>query len=550
MNDFKKKVVYQIYPKSFKDTNGTGTGDLKGVIEKLDYLQTLGVDYIWLTPFYVSPQNDNGYDVADYYNIDPSYGTMEDVENLIAEAKKRNIYLMMDMVFNHVSTEHIWFKKAMAGEEKYLNYFFFKQGKVNNQPPTNWNSKFGGPAWEYVEKFDKWYLHLFDKTQADLNWENPEVREEVKNIVRFWMEKGVKGFRFDVINLISKAGFEDDFSVDGDGRSFYTDGPRIHEFLQELARDSFAKDKDIITVGEMSSTTMENCYKYAGEKTGELSMVFTFHHLKVDFMGNEKWVLVPTDFMKLKQLIFDWQINMEKNNAWNAVFWCNHDQPRVISRFGSDDKYHKESGKMLATLIHCLRGTPYIYQGEEIGMTNPHFKSIEQYRDVESLNHYQILQDKGMTKEQALMILDVHSRDNSRTPMQWDDSINAGFTTGTPWIQTADNYTEINVKNSLEDKDSIFYYYQKLIQLRKNYDAIAYGDIKPLLREDKRVFAYERNYKGQKLIVICNFYPTTYEIELPYDLSNYKCILNNYKNEAKAKKIALKPYETLVYCNL
>lgn len=550
MNDFKKKVVYQIYPKSFKDTNGTGTGDLKGVIEKLDYLQTLGVDYIWLTPFYVSPQNDNGYDVADYYNIDPSYGTMEDVENLIAEAKKRNIYLMMDMVFNHVSTEHIWFKKAMAGEEKYLNYFFFKQGKANNQPPTNWNSKFGGPAWEYVEKFDKWYLHLFDKTQADLNWENPEVREEVKNIVRFWMEKGVKGFRFDVINLISKAGFEDDFSVDGDGRSFYTDGPRIHEFLQELARDSFAKDKDIITVGEMSSTTMENCYKYAGEKTGELSMVFTFHHLKVDFMGNEKWVLVPTDFMKLKQLIFDWQINMEKNNAWNAVFWCNHDQPRVISRFGSDDKYHKESGKMLATLIHCLRGTPYIYQGEEIGMTNPHFKSIEQYRDVESLNHYQILQDKGMTKEQALMILDVHSRDNSRTPMQWDDSINAGFTTGTPWIQTADNYTEINVKNSLEDKDSIFYYYQKLIQLRKNYDVIAYGDIKPLLREDKRVFAYERNYKGQKLIVICNFYPTTYEIELPYDLSNYKCILNNYKNEAKTKKIALKPYETLVYCNL
>lgn len=550
MNDFKKKVVYQIYPKSFKDTNGTGTGDLKGVIEKLDYLQALGVDYIWLTPFYVSPQNDNGYDVADYYNIDPSYGTMEDVENLIAEAKKRNIYLMMDMVFNHVSTEHIWFKKAMAGEEKYLNYFFFKQGKANNQPPTNWNSKFGGPAWEYVEKFDKWYLHLFDKTQADLNWENPEVREEVKNIVRFWREKGVKGFRFDVINLISKAGFEDDFSVDGDGRSFYTDGPRIHEFLQELARDSFAKDKDIITVGEMSSTTMENCYKYAGEKTGELSMVFTFHHLKVDFMGNEKWVLVPTDFMKLKQLIFDWQINMEKNNAWNAVFWCNHDQPRVISRFGSDDKYHKESGKMLATLIHCLRGTPYIYQGEEIGMTNPHFKSIEQYRDVESLNHYQILQDKGMTKEQALMILDVHSRDNSRTPMQWDDSINAGFTTGTPWIQTADNYTEINVKNSLEDKDSIFYYYQKLIQLRKNYDVIAYGDIKPLLREDKRVFVYERNYKGQKLIVICNFYPTTYEIELPYDLSNYKCILNNYKNEAKAKKIALKPYETLVYCNL
>ena len=268
--------------------------------------------------------------MREYYNSQTSNVTMKDVENLIAEAKKCNNYMIMDMVFNQVSTEHIWFKKDMTGEEKYFNYFFFKQGKANNQPPTNWNSKFGGPAWEYVEKFDKWYLHLFDKTQADLNWENPEVREEVKNIVRFWMEKGVKGFRFDVINLISKAGFEDDFSVDGDGRSFYTDGPRIHEFLQELARDSFAKDKDIITVGEMSSTTMENCYKYAGEKTGELSMVFTFHHLKVDFMGNEKWVLVPTDFMKLKQLIFDWQINMEKNNAWNAVFWGNHDQPRVL----------------------------------------------------------------------------------------------------------------------------------------------------------------------------------------------------------------------------
>ena len=550
MTDFQKKVVYEIYPKSFYDTTGNGTGDLKGVIAKLDYLQKLGVDYIWLTPFYLSPQNDNGYDIADYYSIDPSYGTMEDVELLIAEAKKRNIYLMFDMVFNHVSTESIWFKKALAGDSKYMNYFFFKDGKEGNKPPTNWQSKFGGSAWQYVKELDKWYLHLFDVTQADLNWENPDVREEVKNVVRFWMQKGVKGFRFDVINLISKSAFEDDFSSIGDGRQYYTDGPRIHEFLQELAQNSFAKDIDIITVGEMSSTTMENCYKYAGKNTGELTMVFNFHHLKVDFMGNEKWVLVPTDFMKLKHILFDWQINMTKHDAWNALFWCNHDQPRVVSRFGSDDKYHDVSAKMLATLIHLLRGTPYIYQGEEIGMTNPHFKSIEQYRDIESLNHYKILQNKGMTEKQALMILDVHSRDNARTPMQWNNTENAGFTTGTPWINPASNYTKINVENNLADENSIFYYYQKLIHLRKQLDVIAYGDIKPLLFEDNNVFAYERNYKETKLIVICNFYPINYEIELPYDLTGYKCLLNNYQINIKNKKIALKPYETAVFCNL
>ena len=554
MTDFQKKVIYQIYPKSFYDTTGSGTGDLKGVTAKLDYLQELGVDYIWLTPFFVSPQNDNGYDIADYYNIDPSYGTMADVEELIAEAKKRNIYLMFDMVFNHVSTESEWFKKALTGDKKYMDYFFFKDSKKEGVPPTNWQSKFGGPAWEYVENLDKWYLHLFDVSQADLNWENPELREEVKNVVRFWMKKGVKGFRFDVVNLISKSEFKDDFSSIGDGRQYYTDGPRVHEFLHELAQDTFAKDADIITVGEMSSTTMEHCYRYAGTDTGELTMVFNFHHLKVDFMGNEKWVLVPTDFMKLKNILFDWQTNMQQHNAWNALFWCNHDQPRVVSRFGSDGEYHDISAKMLATLIHLLRGTPYIYQGEEIGMTNPHFQSIEQYRDVESLNHYQILRDKGMTEKQALMILDVHSRDNSRTPMQWNASPHAGFTTRTPWIETAPNYAQINVENNLADDNSIFYYYQQLIKLRKQYDVIAYGDIKPLLHDDKQVFAYERNYNGQKMIVLCNFYPTQCEVELPYDLSAYKCILNNYKNNCsdsvKNKKIALKPYETAVFCNL
>ncbi len=549
MTDFAKKVVYQIYPKSFYDTTGTGIGDLRGVVKKLDYLQKLGVDYIWLTPFYTSPQRDNGYDVADYYNVDPAYGTMEDVETLINEAKKRNIYLMMDMVFNHVSTQHEWFQKALNGDEKYINYFIFKSGKGENLPPNNWQSKFGGNAWQYVKQLDKWYLHLFDVTQADLNWENPQVREEVKQIVRFWMEKGIKGFRFDVVNLISKSGYEDD-PTGGDGRQYYTDGPRVHEFLRELAKDSFAKDADIITVGEMSSTTMEHCYKYAGKDTGELTMVFNFHHLKVDFMGNEKWVLVPTDFHQLKQVIFDWQVNMAKHHAWNAVFWCNHDQPRALSRFGDDGIYHDESAKMLATLIHCLRGTPYIYQGEEIGMTNPHFTDIKQYRDVESLNHYRILRDKGMTKAQALMILDVHSRDNSRTPMQWNDSKNAGFTTGNPWIETAGNYKDINVENNLKVKDSIWYFYQKLIALRKSNDIIAYGDIKPLFVNHNQIFAYERNYENHKLIVLCNFYPVEVKIDFPYDISSYKCILKNYKNECKNKKMVLKPYESLVYCNL
>ena len=318
--------------------------------------------------------------MADYYNIDPRYGTMEDVDELIAEADKRGMGLMFDMVFNHVSTDHEWFKKAMQGDPYYKDFFYFRKGKPDGSAPTNWVSKFGGSAWEYVEKFDEYYLHLFDVTQADLNWENENVRREVQNIVKFWMEKGVKGFRFDVINLISKAGFEDD--PDGDGRKFYTDGPKIHQYLKGLNANSFGQDPQIVTVGEMSSTTMENCFQYAGADTGELTMVFSFHHLKVDFMGNEKWVLVPADFQKLKDIMFDWQVNMEEHDAWNAVFWCNHDQPRVVSRFGDEGKYWKESAKMLGTIVHCLRGTPYVYQGEEIGMTNTDFTDISQFRDV------------------------------------------------------------------------------------------------------------------------------------------------------------------------
>ncbi len=381
--DFRKSVVYQIYPKSFCDSNKDGLGDLRGVISKLDYIKELGVDYIWSTPFFVSPQNDNGYDVEDYYNIDPSYGTMADVEELIAEADKRGIGLMFDMVFNHVSTRHEWFRKAMEGDPYYKDFFFFRKGKPDGSAPTNWESKFGGNAWEYVEKFDEYYLHLFDVTQADLNWDNENVRKEVQKIVRFWMEKGVKGFRFDVVNLISKSVFEDDLT--GDGRKYYTDGPNIHKYLKELNEMTFGTDAQIITVGEMSSTSIENCYQYAGRDTNELSMVFSFHHLKVDFMGNEKWVLVPADFQKLKDIIFEWQTKMAEHNAWNAVFWCNHDQPRVVSRFGDEEKYWKESAKMLGTIIHCLRGTPYVYQGEEIGMTNTDYTQIDQFRDVEKL---------------------------------------------------------------------------------------------------------------------------------------------------------------------
>lgn len=553
--DFRKSTVYQIYPKSFCDTNNDGFGDLKGVIRKLDYIKELGADYIWLTPFFVSPQNDNGYDVEDYYNIDPHYGTMADVEELISEAQKRGISIMLDMVFNHVSTRHEWFRKAMEGNPYYKDFFFFRKGKPDGSAPTNWVSKFGGSAWKYIEKFDEYYLHLFDATQADLNWENENVRKEIQKIVKFWMNKGVRGFRFDVINLISKAAFEDD--PDGDGRKFYTDGPKIHQYLKELHDTTFGTDAEIITVGEMSSTTMENCFQYAGRDTGELSMVFSFHHLKVDFMGNEKWVLVPTDFQKLKDIIFDWQTKMENHNAWNAVFWCNHDQPRVVSRFGNEEKYWKESAKMLGTIIHCLRGTPYVYQGEEIGMTNADFNDISQFRDVESLNNYKILQDKGMRASDALRIIQVHSRDNARTPMQWDESKYAGFTSADseePWISVNKNYTKINAEEQLQDEESIFHYYQKLIAMRKDSqesDIIAYGNVEPLAQKDPSVFAYRRRYKGHELIVTANFYGKDYEWKNAPKLVGYKKILGNYKDTQFGEDgtLKMKPYEAAVwYC--
>ncbi len=547
MSDFKKSTVYQIYPKSFKDSNGDGIGDLKGIIEKLDYLKELGVDYIWLTPFYKSPQKDNGYDISDYYNIDEIFGTMEDFENLVKEAKARNINIMLDMVFNHTSTEHNWFKNAINGDEKYKNFYIFKKGK-GEKPPTNWISKFGGSAWEYVEKFDEYYLHLFDVTQGDLNWDNEEVRQEIFKVANFWLEKGVKGFRLDVINLISKPETFEDDNI-GDGRRFYTDGVNIHKYLKELNKNTFGKYDDIVTVGEMSSTSIDNCIKYSNPNEKELSMVFNFHHLKVDYKDGDKWTLMDFDFMMLKKIFEDWQEGMQQGNGWSATFMCNHDQPRALSRFGNDKEYHKESAKMLATTIHMLRGTPYIYQGEEIGMTNPYFDSIDKYRDVESINYYNILKEQGVNEETILNILKSKSRDNSRTPIQWNDEQNAGFTTGIPWIPIADNYKQINAKNSLSDENSIFYHYKKLISLRKQYDIISDGTFKMILKDNNKIFAYIREHKNQKLLVINNFYGENVNISLDKDLiKNNKILISNYKDEnILNENMTIKPYESIVY---
>lgn len=538
---FKDKVIYQIYPKSFYDGDHDGKGDFQGVIQKLDYLEYLGIDYIWFNACFLSPQNDNGYDVEDYYKIDPQYGSMQDFEELCSEAKKRNIYIMLDMVFNHTSTRHEWFQKALKGEEKYKNYYIFRKGKANGKSPTNWQSKFGGNAWEYVEQFDEYYLHLFDRTQADLNWDNPEVREEMVKVVDFWMNKGVKGFRFDVVNLISKPDiFEDDF--EGDGRRFYTDGPHVHEYLRELNLNSFGKDASCITVGEMSSTSLENCVKYAGEDSNELSMVFNFHHLKVDYRNKDKWSLKPFDFMELKDLFNTWQMGMQENKAWNALFWCNHDQPRAVSRFGNDKNYHEQSAKMLASTIHLMRGVPYIYQGEEIGMTNAYFSDIKKYRDVESLNYYDILKEKGYNEKDVFEILEERSRDNSRTPMQWDDSNYAGFSDVTPWIDVIDNYQSINVENNMKDKASVLHYYKRLIELRKQYKIIQEGTFVPLLEEDSQVFAYKRMYENEELIVLNNFYDK--EVNIDINLQEYELLISNYKENERS---ILRPYETVAY---
>ena len=537
------KVVYQIYPKSFQDTDGDGFGDLRGVIEHLDYLAELGVDYLWITPFFTSPQYDNGYDIADYRNIDPRYGTMEDFDELVREAAKRGMYLMMDMVLNHTSTKHEWFQKALKGDPKYRNYYIFKKGK-NGLPPTNWVSKFGGNAWSYLPETDEYYLHLFHVTQADLNWENPEVRQDIYDTVNFWLEKGVKGLRFDVINLISKPDvYEDD--LEGDGHRFYTDGPKIHQYLQELNENTFGKYDDVVTVGEMSSTTLENSIRYSNPESNELSMIFSFHHLKVDYPSGNKWEIEPFRFHDLKKHLFTCQEEMEKGGGWNALFWCNHDQPRIVSRIGNEKEYRVKSAKCLATAIHGLKGTPYIYQGEEIGMTNAGYTSIDEYMDIESLNYYNILKLQGKSEEEVIRILGAKSRDNSRTPMQWDASENAGFTKGTPWLKVCDRYKEINTE-SRHEPDSVFQYYKELVKLRKELPVIQKGSVTPLLREDKEILAYKREYQGKELYVFCNFFDG--EVKVPYSIpEDCKSILSNYGEEISARELVLRPYEAVMF---
>ena len=500
MTGFEQKVVYQIYPKSFYDSNGDGLGDLEGIRQKLDYLQWLGVDYLWLTPFFLSPQNDNGYDVADYCSVDPNYGTMEGLEALIRDADAKGIGLMFDMVFNHTSTDHVWFQRALAGDPEYMDYYIFRDGSPDC-PPTNWVSKFGGSAWEYVPSLKKWYLHLFDVSQADLNWENPAVREALKNVIRFWKGKGVKGFRFDVVNLISKpAVFEDDEI--GDGRRFYTDGRHVHEFIHELVRDTGIAG--MITVGEMSSTSLDNCIRYSAPAREELSMVFSFHHLKIDYAGGDKWALAAPDLGRLRELFSTWQEGMEAGQGWNALFWCNHDQPRIVSRLGDEGELWEPSAKALALAIHGLRGTPYVYQGEELGMTNAHFAAIGDYRDVESLNYYQILRDQGLSEEGAMAVVMARSRDNGRTPMQWNREAHAGFTAGTPWIAVPGWKPEANAAEQMGRETSILGFYRRLIRLRKESEVLARGSIRFLCPEETGLLVYERLLGEERLVAAVN----------------------------------------------
>ena len=537
MADFKHSVVYQIYPKSFCDSNGDGIGDLRGVTSKLDYIRDLGADYIWLTPFFRSPQRDNGYDVADYRSVEPMFGTMADAEELLREAEKRGIGLMLDMVFNHTSTAHEWFQRALAGEKKYQDYYIFKEG-APDAPPTNWQSKFGGSAWEYVPGLQKWYLHLFDVSQADLNWDNPQVREELKDVIRFWQSKGVRAFRFDVVNLISKpAVFEDDPT--GDGRRCYTDGPHVHAYLQELARDTGLDEN--VTVGEMSSTSLEHCIRYTRPENKELSMTFSFHHLKIDYLNGDKWALQAPDLGQLRSLFAAWQEGMQAGGGWNALFWCNHDQPRVVSRLGDDEKYWKESAKMLGLCIHLMRGTPYVYQGEELGMTNAYFEDIGQYRDVESLNYYRILKEQGLTEADIMARLMARSRDNSRTPMQWNAEQNAGFTAGTPWISVPSRQPQANAAAEEKDAQSILSFYKRLIRLRKEKNVIAEGDIRFICSDVPGIIAYERTLNNEKVTVYCNFT----EESVAVSVHGRDCLLDSYEDAPlmETGRLTLRPYE-------
>lgn len=547
MTTFHDKVIYQIYPKSFKDTDGNGVGDLRGIIEKLPYLEELGVDMLWLNPFYKSPQNDNGYDVADYTSIDPLFGSWADFDTLVQEAEKRGITLMLDMVLNHTSTEHEWFQKALSGDKKYQDYYILREAQPDGSLPTNWKSKFGGPAWSKFADTDLYYLHLYDKTQADLNWRNPDMRKELYEVVNFWLEKGVKGLRFDVINVIGKAEVLED-AVDGVGKSHYTDTPIVHDYIKELSQETFGKYDDVITVGEMSSTTVKNGIRYSTPESNELSMIFSFHHLKVDYKDGEKWTKTPFDFIELKKLLDEWQRGMDEGDGWNAVFWNNHDQPRANSRFGDVENYPIETSTMLAQTIHLLRGTPYIYQGEEIGMTNPNYDQIEDYVDIETHNAYKELKDKGLAENEIMEIIQEKSRDNSRTPMQWNKEKNAGFSSGEPWLKVSENFTELNTENEMVSKQ-IRDYYKKLIQLRKEYPIIQEGSYEPFELGHQSVFGYIREYEDKKLLVLNHFYADEAIVKIPKELLDMDAsyLVGNRNERILEETFMMQPYETVAF---
>lgn len=545
-----KQVIYQAYPRSFKDTSGNGIGDLKGIKEKIPYLRGLGIDMVWLNPFFVSPQNDNGYDIADYYHVDPAFGTDEDLDDLISEMDKAGIKLMFDMVLNHTSTEHEWFKKALAGDDKYQNYYYIREGKDGGYP-TNWQSKFGGPAWNEFGDTGKYYLCLYDKTQADLNWHNPDLREELYKIVNYWIDKGIDGFRFDVLNVIGKDQIlEDSSGIESEEKKLYTDTPIVHKWIRELNNHTFGKNPEIITVGEMSSTNIENSIMYSSAEGNELSMVFNFHHLKVDYENSDKWTDARFDFSKLKDTLNKWQVEMQEGGGWNALFWNNHDQPRANNRFGDVENFPYETSTMLAQTIHMMRGTPYIYQGEEIGMTDPDFKSIDDYKDIESHNAYKKLLESGKSEEEAFNIIKKKSRDNSRTPMQWDNTENAGFTSGEPWIAVNDNYKTINTKKAMADRSSVYFYYRKLIELRKDENIISDGLYFPILEDDDKIFAYIREYEGEVLINMNNFSSDYVEVNLENILEDYDkftYLLGNLGEKKIEKIIKLAPYESIAF---
>ncbi|VSB61380.1 alpha,alpha-phosphotrehalase [Streptococcus pneumoniae] len=537
----KGKVVYQIYPKSYKDTTENGIGDFRGIIEKIPYLAKLGVDMVWLNPFYPSPQRDNGYDISDYMAVDPLFGDMADFEEMVCVGKEHKIDFMLDMVLNHCSTEHEWFQKALAGDKYYQDFFFIQD------QPTDWQSKFGGSAWTPFGDTGKYYLHLFDETQADLNWRNSNVRKELFKVVNFWRDKGVKGFRFDVFNLIGK----DEVSVDcpeNEGKPAYTDKPIVHNYLRMMNQATFGSDDSFMTVGEMSSTTMENCVLYSSPDRQELSMTFNFHHLKVDYKDGQKWTLAPFDFEELKSLYHSWGKEMSDKDGWSALFWNNHDQPRALNRFVDIQNFRKEGATMLAASIHLSRGTPYIYMGEEIGMIDPDYDSMADYVDVESLNAYQMLLEEGKSQQEAFQIIQAKSRDNSRIPMQWDASENAGFSTGTPWLKAGKSYKYINVENEIQGP--IFTFYQDLIRLRKEMPIISEGSYKPAFEDSKQVYAFERQFEDQKLLVLNNFYAKEVEIDLPAVYQNGQILISNYEDAEVSEKILLKPYQTLaIYVN-